>query len=61
MEARDNTRAQEQLGWRPVHDFASLLARLRDGDDARSPLARMIGSKGCHDRTVGAEPYPVDT
>jgi nucleoside-diphosphate-sugar epimerase len=39
----DNTLARELLGWRPKHDFASVLAR---GGDVKSPLARAIGSKG---------------
>jgi len=39
----DNTRARELLGWRPRHDFASVLAR---GGDVKSPLARAIGEKG---------------
>ena len=43
----DNTRARELLGWRPRHDFASVLAR---GGDVKSPLARTIGEKGYHAR-----------
>jgi nucleoside-diphosphate-sugar epimerase len=39
----DNTRARELLGWKPRHDFASVLAR---GGDVKSPLARAIGAKG---------------
>jgi nucleoside-diphosphate-sugar epimerase len=41
----DNTRARELLGWRPKHDFASVLAR---GGDVKSPLARALGEKGYH-------------
>ena len=41
----DNTRAREELGWRPKHDFASVLAR---GGDVKSPLARALGEKGYH-------------
>lgn len=44
----DNTRAREQLGWRPKHDFSSVLARVRDTGDIRSELARAIGAKGYH-------------
>lgn len=43
-----NARAREELGWAPRHDFATLLERLRAGDDPRSPLARRVGSKGYH-------------
>jgi len=43
----DNARARAELGWKPVHDFASVLARAKAGD-IRSPLAREIGVKGYH-------------
>jgi UDP-glucose 4-epimerase len=44
-----NQRARHELGWRPRHDFASVVARLAAGDDDfRSPLARTIGAKGYH-------------
>jgi nucleoside-diphosphate-sugar epimerase len=43
----DNARARRELGWRPRHDFAAVLARACSGD-LRSPLARTIGSKGYH-------------
>ncbi|MBA3538945.1 MAG: NAD(P)-dependent oxidoreductase [Deltaproteobacteria bacterium] len=44
----DNARARAALGWRPQHDFATVIARLRDGGDLRSELARAIGMKGYH-------------
>jgi UDP-glucose 4-epimerase len=44
----DNARARADLGWRPRHDFAAVLARARDTGDLRSPLARAIGAKGYH-------------
>ena len=43
-----NARARVDLGWQPQHDFGALLARLRRGEDLRSPLARLVGSKGYH-------------
>ena len=43
-----NERARRDLGWRPRHDFAALVARLRAGEDFRSPLARAVGAKGYH-------------
>jgi nucleoside-diphosphate-sugar epimerase len=43
----DNARARAELGWRPRHDFAAVVARAADGD-IRSPLARAIGAKGYH-------------
>jgi len=41
-----NERARRELGWRPRYDFGFLIARLAEGGDYRSPLARRIGSKG---------------
>lgn len=61
-----NDCARNELGWRPRHDFASLLAHLKAGGDWRSPLARLIGSKGYHpsnSRALGAfadGPYPTE-
>jgi nucleoside-diphosphate-sugar epimerase len=56
----DNERARTELGWQPRHDFRTLIARLRAGEDIRSPLAREIGSKGYHDRIFRDGPYPVE-
>ena len=41
-----NGRARAELGWRPQYNFQLLIDRLRAGEDSRSPLARLIGSKG---------------
>jgi len=43
-----NERARRELGWRPRHDFAAVIARLRAGGDFRSPLAIAVGFKGYH-------------
>jgi UDP-glucose 4-epimerase len=56
----DNTLARERLGWRPVYDFAHRLAKLRAGDDPRSPLARAIGIKGYHGDDYADGRYPVE-
>ena len=32
-----NDRARAELGWQPRHDFRALMARLRAGEDIRSP------------------------
>ena len=50
-----NARAREELGWRPRHDFAHALERLRAGEDPRSELARQVGAKGYHAESTG--PY----
>jgi hypothetical protein len=56
-----NDRAREELGWRPRHDFSSLIERLRAGErDLRSPLAKLIGSKGYHAETFEHGPYPTE-
>ncbi len=55
-----NEKARAELGWRPRHDFGSLVARLEADDDIRSPLAREIGSKSYHDRAFSEGPYPVE-
>jgi nucleoside-diphosphate-sugar epimerase len=41
-----NARARNELGWRPRYDFAFLIDRLKAGEDPRSPLARLVGTKG---------------
>jgi UDP-glucose 4-epimerase len=53
----DNTRAREQLGWAPRHDFASAIDRVAAGEDPRSQLALAIGAKGYHEEPTG--PYTV--
>ncbi|MEI5679192.1 MULTISPECIES: NAD-dependent epimerase/dehydratase family protein [unclassified Mesorhizobium] len=55
-----NARARRDLGWQPRYDFASILERLKDGQDPRSPLAQAIGSKGYHDEVFADGPYPVN-
>jgi UDP-glucose 4-epimerase len=55
-----NDKARTELGWRPRHDFRTLVARLKADEDIRSPLAQAIGSKGYHDRAFEHGPYPVD-
>ena len=55
-----NERARNELGWRPKYDFRSILDRLKAGDDLRSPLARLVGSKGYHAQVFCDGPYPVE-
>jgi nucleoside-diphosphate-sugar epimerase len=54
-----NDRARSELGWKPRYDFNYVLSRLREGEDMRSPLAQIIGSKGYHAREFSEGPYPV--
>ncbi|HZR86527.1 MAG TPA: NAD(P)-dependent oxidoreductase [Bradyrhizobium sp.] len=55
-----NDKARTELGWQPRHDFGTVIARLKAGGDIMSPLARVIGSKGYHDRSFDDGSYPVD-
>jgi nucleoside-diphosphate-sugar epimerase len=55
-----NDRARRELGWQPRYGFKDIIGRLKAGDDLRSPLARMIGSKGYHAEAFADGPYPVD-
>ncbi len=55
-----NERARNELGWRPQHDFNSIIDRLKADDDLRSPLARLVGSKGYHTQVFADGPYPVE-
>ena len=54
-----NERARTELGWQPKYDFRYLIGRLARGEDTRSPLARLIGTKGYHARRFTEGPYPV--
>ncbi|MDE2185088.1 MAG: NAD(P)-dependent oxidoreductase [Alphaproteobacteria bacterium] len=54
-----NDKARRELGWRPQVDFRAVVERLKAGDDIRSPLARVIGSKGYHDERFTEGPYPI--
>ena len=55
-----NDRARRDLGWRPLHDFPSIIERLRAGGELASPLARVIGAKGYHREDFAEGPYPVE-
>jgi nucleoside-diphosphate-sugar epimerase len=55
-----NRRARDELGWRPRYDFKTILERLSEGHDPRSPLARAVGSKGYHADAFPDGPYPVE-
>ncbi len=44
----DSARARADLGWRPQHDFSTVIARAAATGDIRSELAKTIGAKGYH-------------
>lgn len=54
-----NALARDHLGWEPSHDFGVVLNRLAAGEDFRSPLARIVGSKGYHAGQVAGGRYPL--
>jgi UDP-glucose 4-epimerase len=54
-----NERARRELGWRPRYDFRRVLDLLTSGEDVRSPLARVVGSKSYHAHRFADGPYPV--
>jgi len=43
-----NKKAREELGWKPKYDFQFILDQLKNGQEFKSELAEMIGSKGYH-------------
>jgi len=55
-----NRRARTELGWRAGYDFQRLVRALKLDEDLRSPLARLIGSKGYHAEQFAEGPYPVE-
>jgi UDP-glucose 4-epimerase len=55
-----NERARKELGWLPRYDFHSIIDRLKKGDDVRSPLAQLVGSKGYHAQVFSEGPFPVE-
>lgn len=55
-----NERARNELGWRPKYDFKYVIERLKGDEDIRSPLARLVGSKGYHAEGFAEGPYPVE-
>jgi len=56
-----NHRAQQELGWRPRHDFRSVLERAARGDSPLSPLARAIGAKGYNAEPCATGTYPLQS
>src|SRR5258708_1385581 len=55
-----NALARRELGWRPEYDFGLVLARLSHGEDARSPLAKTVGSKRYPNAGFSEGPYPAN-
>ena len=55
-----NDRARKDLAWNPRYDFAHIIGLLHSGEDPRSSLARVVGSKGYHAHAFADGPYPVE-
>ncbi len=54
-----NQLARTELGWQPKYDFQHVLGCAASREDFRSPLARLVGSKGYHATVFAEGPYPV--
>jgi UDP-glucose 4-epimerase len=54
-----NERARRELEWTPRYDFRWVIECLQVGEEPRSPLACVVGSKGYHEGTFADGPYPV--
>jgi nucleoside-diphosphate-sugar epimerase len=55
-----NERARNELGWLPRYDLHSIIDGLKRGEEARSPLAQLVGSKGYHAQVFSDGPFPVE-
>jgi UDP-glucose 4-epimerase len=55
-----NQKARADLGWKPKYDFRFLIEQLKAGNGTRSPLARLVGSKGYHAEVFAQGPYPTE-
>jgi nucleoside-diphosphate-sugar epimerase len=54
-----NEAARKDLGWEPKYDFAHVLECLRADGFPRSPISKLVGSKGYHEQEFEDGPYPV--
>ncbi len=54
-----NEKARKELGWQPKYDFRSIIDRLKTGENLKSPMAMLVGSKGYHEETFSEGPFPV--
>lgn len=55
-----NEKARLELGWQPRYDFSYMVELLQSGNNLKSPLAQLVGSKGYHSETFSEGPFPVD-
>lgn len=56
----DNSKALRELGWKPRHDFQSVLDEARQHRYLlRSDVTRYVGVKGYHDQIFEDGPFPV--
>jgi UDP-glucose 4-epimerase len=55
-----NEAARNDFRWEPKYNFAHVLGHLREKTDPRSPIARIVGSKGYHSVVFDEGPYPVE-
>jgi UDP-glucose 4-epimerase len=56
----DNSKAREELEWKPRHDFQAVLDEARRHRHfLRTEVTRYVGVKGYHDRVFEDGPFPV--
>lgn len=56
----DNSRARNDLGWKPVFDFGHILEALRTTNKFPKPeVTQFVGVKGYHDQVFEDGPFPV--
>ncbi|KAF2760163.1 NAD(P)-binding protein [Pseudovirgaria hyperparasitica] len=53
----DSSRAQVELGWKPVYTFQAALEKVMKGEDWRSELAVRVGRRGYHAVTTALYTY----
>lgn len=49
----DSSKAQAELGWEPLHDFATVADRALSTGEWRGELAQRVGVKGYHQQPTG--------
>ena len=55
-----NEKARTELGWKPKFDFRYALDCIKNGNDFRSELSKLVGTKGYHSEVFEHGPYPVN-
>jgi hypothetical protein len=54
-----SARPQHGPGRPPPHDFATVIARVKAGEDLQGRLALLVGARGRHAETFAVGAYPT--